>query len=131
MNATSFMEVGYHPVHTAPETLKMTRKAMVDTHNDYVDAILYDKTRGAVVTARFTNRNLAVEQDPDISESQRRMVLPPRREHDSCQRIDGDNGRDRSCAGLPLPIRPRRLVGRLYNISGFCPLRSLGDCWIP
>lgn len=56
LNATPFMEVVYHPVHTVHETLQMTQRAMEDGDNAFVDAILYDATRGAVVTGRFTDR---------------------------------------------------------------------------
>ncbi len=55
LNATPFNEVAYHPVHSV-HTLQTTQRAMEDGDNAFVDTILYDTTRGAVVTGRFTDR---------------------------------------------------------------------------
>ena len=56
LKAISFVEVVYHPVHSVHETLRTTQRAMEDGDNAFVDAILFDATRGAVVTGRFTDR---------------------------------------------------------------------------
>ena len=55
MEAKPFVELTYHLVHGIDDAIAATRRACEDSLNDYVDGIVYSKSRGAVVTARFVD----------------------------------------------------------------------------
>ena len=53
MEAKPFVEVTYHLVRGIDDAIAATRRACEDTHNDFVDGIVFSKSRGAVITASF------------------------------------------------------------------------------
>lgn len=55
IEAKSYLELTYYPVNSVPEVIWRTQKATDDPANDYVDAILYSKNRGAVIVGRFVD----------------------------------------------------------------------------
>ena len=55
MEAKPFVELTYHLVSDIDDTIAATRRACEDPLNDFVDGIVFSKSRGAVLTARFVS----------------------------------------------------------------------------
>ena len=53
MKAEAFVQLTYHPVNSIREAIHQIRKATEDHSNDFVDAILLKRDRGAVITGRL------------------------------------------------------------------------------
>ncbi|KAL9127880.1 MAG: hypothetical protein Q9217_003316 [Psora testacea] len=53
--AKPFVELTYHPIHSIKELIEKTQVATKDPLNDYVDALLYKRDHGVVITGRLTN----------------------------------------------------------------------------
>ncbi|KAL9104856.1 MAG: hypothetical protein Q9163_000242 [Psora crenata] len=54
--AKAFVELAYHPINGVGELTVKIHDAIKDPSNDYVDALLYEKNRGVVITGRLTDR---------------------------------------------------------------------------
>ena len=55
MEAKPFVEVTYHLVRGIDDAIAATRRACEGTRSDYVDGIIFSKSRGAVITANFVD----------------------------------------------------------------------------
>lgn len=55
MEARSYVETTYHPVASVAEAIRKLQELTADHTHDYVDGILFSKTRGAIITGRLTN----------------------------------------------------------------------------
>lgn len=53
VKAEQFIQLTYHPVNSIREAIDQTRKATKDPTNDFVDGILLERSRGAVITGRL------------------------------------------------------------------------------
>lgn len=64
IKAKPFIQLTYRLVSSIREAIDQTQKATENPINDFVDGILFERNRGAVITGRFINeleRNMAVE----------------------------------------------------------------------
>ena len=54
-DAKKYVETTYHPVSSMSEAIKKLKECTADQDLDYVDGIMFSKTKGAIVTGRMTN----------------------------------------------------------------------------
>ena len=55
-DAKRFVETTYHPISGGmPEAIEILQKETADPEVDYIDGIMFSKTRGAIITGRLTN----------------------------------------------------------------------------
>jgi Delta24-sterol reductase len=53
--AKKYVETTYHPVYSMSEAIQKLNEATADLELDYVDGIMFAKTKGAIVTGRLTD----------------------------------------------------------------------------
>ena len=54
-DATKYVETTYHPVSSMKSAIEKLQKFTADPEMDYVDGIMFSKTKGAIITGRMTN----------------------------------------------------------------------------
>lgn len=55
VKAKKFVLAKYHPVKSPEEAVEVTRTAIQDPDNDYVDGILFSRTSGAIITGSLSD----------------------------------------------------------------------------
>lgn len=53
--ARKYVETTYHPVSDMPDAIKKIEEMTADPNIDYVDGIMFSKTKGAIITGRLTD----------------------------------------------------------------------------
>ncbi|KAI9643700.1 hypothetical protein NHQ30_008323 [Ciborinia camelliae] len=92
--ARKYVETTYHPVSDMPDAIKKIEEMTADPSIDYVDGIMFSKTKGAIITGRLTDTPTAntpvqrfgsasdpwfymhVESSIDNSKSSPRFAIP-------------------------------------------------------
>ncbi|MCX6793261.1 MAG: FAD-binding protein [Candidatus Falkowbacteria bacterium] len=82
LKAKKYVKLNYYPTGSFKETIELIKTKATENKNDYIDAIIYDKSHGVVMTGKNTDsENLPIKSYSKISEPwfHRRVKLITRR----------------------------------------------------